>query len=69
MEKLNLVLFNEDGDTLNFEAESGTVIIFGHGKPFGDPIVAYGPFVMNSMEEIKQAYDDYNEGRFGVWNH
>ncbi|MFC0212591.1 pirin family protein [Paenibacillus chartarius] len=35
------------------------------GKPIGEPVVAYGPFVMNSREEIVQAYADYEQGKFG----
>lgn len=34
------------------------------GKPLNEPVVQYGPFVMNSVEEIQQAIDDYNSGRF-----
>ncbi|TLS36043.1 pirin family protein [Pseudalkalibacillus caeni] len=35
------------------------------GEPIGEPVVARGPFVMNSDEEIRQAYDDYRMGKFG----
>ena len=34
------------------------------GKPLHEPIVQYGPFVMNTIEEIQQAIDDYNSGQF-----
>jgi len=36
------------------------------GVPLGEPIARYGPFVMNTREEIVQAYEDYQQGRFGV---
>ena len=34
------------------------------GEPLKEPVVAYGPFVMNTEEEIRQAYRDYREGKF-----
>ncbi|WP_044018498.1 pirin family protein [Hymenobacter sp. APR13] len=63
-----LVEFSYDGD--EFQAEALTddcVLLLGHAKPFAEPIVAYGPFVMNTEAEIRQAYQDYQAGKFGVW--
>ena len=42
-----------------------TTLLLLSGEPLDEPIVGYGPFVMNSREEIAQAIDDYNSGRFG----
>jgi quercetin 2,3-dioxygenase len=64
----NLIEFNNDGDKLSFEASEDSVVILGHARPFNEPMVAQGPFVMNTQEEIMQAYRDYQLGKFGSWN-
>ncbi|EPA00033.1 putative pirin-related protein [Indibacter alkaliphilus LW1] len=64
----NLVEFNNDGEKLHVEASEDAVIILGHAKPFNEPMVAQGPFVMNTQQEIMQAYQDYQDGKFGSWN-
>ncbi len=61
----HLVEFNADGKTIEMKALTNSVILFGHATPFHEPLVAAGPFVMNTQEEIMQAYDDYNKGKFG----
>ena len=63
-DKLNLVEFDNDNEELKLEALQNSVIIFCHGKPLNEPIVSYGPFVMNTQGEIKQAMTDYREGKF-----
>ncbi len=62
-----LVEFYMDGGELAIEATEESRIIFGHGKPFNEPIVAQGPFVMNSSQEIHQAMADYQAGKMGEW--
>lgn len=53
------------GNSLRLKAgERGGRAMLLAGKPLNEPVVQYGPFVMNSVEEIRQAIDDYNSGRF-----
>jgi quercetin 2,3-dioxygenase len=54
------------GDTLTLTADEPALILFGHAAPIPEPLVAHGPFVMNTVEEIRQAYADYQMGKFGV---
>lgn len=52
-----------DGDSVRLEAgEQGARVLLLAAKPIGEPIVQYGPFVMNSREEIEQAIHDYQSG-------
>ncbi len=65
VEKDHFFLFENDGTDINIKAnENAKVLILG-GEPIDEPIVPYGPFVMNTMEEIREAYKDYEEGKFG----
>jgi redox-sensitive bicupin YhaK (pirin superfamily) len=64
--KWNLVELNDDGDAMAFDSPSGAVVLLGHAEPIGEPVFAHGPFVMNTREEIVQAIDDYNAGKFGA---
>ncbi|HEV7486948.1 MAG TPA: pirin family protein [Thermoanaerobaculia bacterium] len=65
-EAFHLVDWNDDGDEIEVEAVTDAFILFGHAKPYGEPVVAHGPFVMNTREEIVQAIRDYQAGKFGV---
>lgn len=53
-----------DGDSLHLASAGGARALLIAGRPLGEPIVQYGPFVMNSRAEIEQALDDYRSGRF-----
>jgi quercetin 2,3-dioxygenase len=64
VETLQLVEFEHDAGNIQVEASADSILIYGHARPFNEPIVARGPFVMNSEAEIQQAYKDYREGKF-----
>ena len=62
-----LVEFNNDGDTIEIEAHEDSILLFGNATPNHEPIAAHGPFVMNTQEEIRQAFVEYQQGKLGVW--
>lgn len=62
--KFNLVELS-DGEAVEIEADESSVLLFGHAAPLREPVVAYGPFVMNTEEEIRKAFTDYRAGKFG----
>lgn len=60
-----LVLFENSGTELQIAAISDTKILIGAAKPINEPVVSYGPFVMNSEEELRKAIQDYQTGKMG----
>lgn len=62
--KWQLVEFGE-GDLIDIEATTESIVLFGHAEALREPIVAHGPFVMNTVQEIHQAYADFQAGKFG----
>ena len=64
-----LALFDRRGDNLLLQADSDALVLLLSGEPLNEPIVGYGPFVMNSDREIGEAIDDFREGRFGQLSH
>lgn len=62
----HLPVLDLEGDSLEIEATADTVLAFGHAEPIGAPVVAHGPFVMNTVEEIHAAIRDYQAGKFGM---
>jgi redox-sensitive bicupin YhaK (pirin superfamily) len=61
-----MVLFDAAGAGANVRADGDAMLLVLTGEPIDEPIVGYGPFVMNSEAEIRQAIDDFNSGRFGT---
>ena len=65
----NMASFERDGDEIRIAAppenESSARVLLIGGRPLNEPIARYGPFVMNTPQEIRQAFEDYSSGRMG----
>jgi len=61
----DMVIFGRDGDEVEITTESGAELLIIGGVPLHEPVARYGPFVMNTAGEIRQAMIDYQSGRFG----
>jgi redox-sensitive bicupin YhaK (pirin superfamily) len=59
------IYFGHDGENISIEALKESTVLILSGEPLNEPIAANGPFVMNTDSEIKQAYEDYYNGKFG----
>jgi len=61
----NFILFKNEGETISIKADEDSILFVLSGEPINEPIAAYGPFLMNTHEELQQAMDDFNKGKFG----
>lgn len=61
----HFVLMANDGEEFSIHAAEGAVVLVLSGEPIHEPIAPYGPFVMNTRDELIQAFDDFNNGKFG----
>lgn len=64
-DKDKFVIFENEGNEVEVYANSDSKILLLSGEPIDEPIVPYGPFVMNTREEIYAAIEDFNSGKFG----
>lgn len=60
----DLVKFADDGNAIDMAASSDAALLFAHADPIDEPVAARGPFVMNTEEEVAQAFRDYRNGAF-----
>lgn len=61
----HVVLMNKDGEDFTIEMPEDTIALILSGQPLNEPIAHYGPFVMNTQQELMQAINDFNSGKFG----
>jgi redox-sensitive bicupin YhaK (pirin superfamily) len=61
----HFVLFHNDGEMIEVEANEDAILLVLSGEPINEPIAAHGPFLMNTYDEIHQAIKDYSSGKFG----
>lgn len=59
-----MLLLSRDGREVRVHADGDAMVLVLTGEPINEPIVGYGPFVMNTEAEIRQAIEDFNSGRF-----
>ncbi|MGV0965747.1 pirin family protein [Empedobacter falsenii] len=62
----HLLLFTNEGEDFSIEATENSVVLILSGEPLNEPIASYGPFVMNTQEQIREAFEDFNNGKFGT---
>jgi len=62
-----LVVFGHDGDAISMSNPGATPasLLLIAGEPIGEPVARYGPFVMNTRQELAQAFEDYRSGKMG----
>ncbi|MCC7237479.1 MAG: pirin family protein [Bryobacterales bacterium] len=60
-----LALLSKQGEAVTVEASADSLLLVLSGEPINEPVASYGPFVMNTREEIQQAVRDYHAGKMG----
>jgi len=64
--KGRMTIFDQSGAVVSIQATAPLSVLLIAGQPLNEPVARYGPFVMNTQQEIRQAMEDYQAGRMGV---
>lgn len=64
----DFILFKNKGEAIAIRAKEKSVLLLLSGIPINEPIAQYGPFVMNTQQELQETFKEYQEGKFGVLN-
>ena len=64
----DFILFKNEGETIHIKANEKSVLLLLSGVPINEPVAQYGPFVMNTEEELQETFKEYQAGKFGVLN-
>lgn len=59
-----IAICSPDGESISLQARKNSTVLVLNGEPIDEPVAGYGPFVMNTDAEIKQAIKDFNDGKF-----
>ncbi|ASU36389.1 pirin family protein [Mucilaginibacter xinganensis] len=62
----DFILFKNEGEEINITADEDSIILLLSGEPINEPIAQYGPFVMNTQQELQVAFQEFQSGKFGV---
>jgi quercetin 2,3-dioxygenase len=64
----HFALMNNDGTSFSIRASENSVLLILSGEPLNEPIAAHGPFVMNTRQQLIEAFEEFQAGKFGVLN-